>query len=366
MKIPIIATLLLGLSASSLALAAESTGCTPEHEAMGHCKMEVPTKKAVPAKAKPATPVKKAKPAKAKPKQVAKPVAAAPQASACTPEHAAMGHCQMETPTGSMPASMPATTPKASTCSPEHEAMGHCTSSDKPALPVSDGSAAENIPMPFPGAMHMNDDPTLTKVMINQLETRQADQGDNPLAWEAEAWIGKDLNKLWLKTEGEKVGSKTEEAEVQALYSRAIAPFWDVQAGVRKDFKPQGREWATVGVKGLAPYHFDVDAALFAGTESRTAARLKGEYEIMLTQKTVLAPEAEINLYSKDDPAMGIGSGLADANVGLRLRHEFKREFAPYIGVNWSKKFGKTADYARDDGEKTQDTQFVAGVRLWF
>ncbi|MBU0656982.1 MAG: copper resistance protein B [Gammaproteobacteria bacterium] len=214
--------------------------------------------------------------------------------------------------------------------------------------------------------MHMGDDPTLTKVMINQLEIRQADQGDNPLAWEAEAWIGKDLNKLWLKTEGESVGGNTEEAEVQALYSRAIAPFWDVQAGGRKDFEPAGREWATVGVKGLAPYHFDVDAALFAGTEGRSAARLKGEYEIMLTQKTVLSPEAEINLYGKDDPEMGIGSGLADANVGLRLRHEFKREFAPYIGVNWSKKFGKTADFARDDGEKTQDTQFVAGVRLWF
>ena len=214
--------------------------------------------------------------------------------------------------------------------------------------------------------MHMDDDPTLTKVMINQLEVRKADQGNDPLAWEAEAWIGKDLNKLWLKTEGSRVGSKTEEAEVQALYSRAVAPFWDVQAGVRKDLKPEGREWATVGVKGLAPYHFDVDAALFAGTEGRTAARLKGEYEIMLTQKTVLSPETEINLYGKDDPAMGVGSGLSDASIGLRLRHEVKREFAPYVGVNWSKKFGKTADFARDDGEKTQDTQFVAGVRLWF
>lgn len=365
MKIPIITALLLGLSISPLALAAENNACTPEHEAMGHCKMETPAKPAKPVKAKP-KPAPKAKPATAKAKPAAKPVAAAPKPNACTPEHAAMGHCQMETPAASTPAPMSPTMPKASACSPEHEAMGHCKSSDTSAIPVSDGSATADIPMPFHGAMDMEDDPTLTKVMINQLETRKADNGDNPLAWEAEAWIGKDLNKLWLKTEGESVGGKTEEAEVQILYSRAIAPFWDVQAGVRKDFKPQGREWASLGIKGLAPYEFDVDAALFAGTEGRTAARLKGEYEILLTQKTVLSPEAEINLYGKDDPEMGIGSGLADANVGLRLRHEFKREFAPYIGVNWSKKFGKTADYAREDGEKTEDTQFVAGLRLWF
>lgn len=397
MKTPIITTLLLGLSVPVLALAAESNGCTPEHEAMGHCKMETPAEQPEPAmpKASACTPEHEAmghckmeapdKPAKAKakpaakaktkaaaqpkpavkPQSVAMPMATLPPASVCTPEHAAMGHCQMETPAmDHSQHQMPAA--KASTCTPEHEAMGHCKSSDTPAIPVSDGSAAQDIPMPFPGAMHMEDDPTLTKVMINQLEIRKADQGDNPLAWEAEAWVGKDLNKLWLKTEGEKVGSKVEEAELQVLYSRAVAPYWDVQAGVRKDFKPEGREWATVGVKGLAPYFFETDAALFVGDDGRTAARLKGEYEIMLTQKTVLSPEAEINLYGKDDPAMGIGSGLSDASAGLRLRHEFKREFAPYVGVNWSKKFGKTADFSRADGEKTEDTQFVAGVRLWF
>lgn len=235
-----------------------------------------------------------------------------------------------------------------------------------PSIPVSDGSAATDIPVPYPQAMHMEDDPTLTKVMIDQLEVRNADQGKNPLAWDAQAWIGQDLNKLWLKTEGSRVGSKTEDAEVQALYSHAIAPFWDVQTGVRKDIKPASRTWAAVGVKGLSPYEFDVDAALFAGDQGRTAARLKGEYEIMLTQKTILSPEAEINLYGKDDPEAGIGSGLSDASAGLRLRHEFKREFAPYIGVNWSKKFGGTAEQARQSGEKTSDTQFVAGVRLWF
>lgn len=235
-----------------------------------------------------------------------------------------------------------------------------------PMIPVSDGSASEDIPVPFPGAMHMEDDPLLTKVIIDQLEVRDSDEEDNPVVLEAEAWIGKDLKKLWLKTEVEQVGDETEEAELQILYSKAVAPYWDFQAGVRMDFEPEGREWLAVGFKGLAPYFFETDAAVFIGDEGRTAARLSAEYEMMLTQKTVLSPEFEINLYGKDDPEIGIGSGLSDASVGLRLRHEFKREFAPYIGVNWSKSFGQTADFAKDEGEDTSDTVFVAGIRAWF
>lgn len=236
----------------------------------------------------------------------------------------------------------------------------------KPMLPVSDGSATEDIPMPFPGAMHMEDDPLLTKVIIDQLEVRDSDEEDNPIVLEAEAWIGKDLKKLWLKTEVEQVGDETEEAELQILYSKAVAPYWDFQTGIRLDFEPDGREWLAIGFKGLAPYFFETDAAIFIGDEGRSAARLSAEYEMMLTQKTVLSPEFEINLYGEDDPEIGIGSGLSDASVGLRLRHEFRREFAPYIGVNWSKSFGQTADFARDEGEDTEDTVFVAGIRAWF
>lgn len=246
----------------------------------------------------------------------------------------------------------------------DHSKMDH--SQHKSKIPVSDGSASEDIPMPFPGVMHMEDDPTLTKVMIDQLEVRQADEGENPIVLEAEAWVGKDLNKLWLKTDIEKVGSELEEAELQLLYSRAIAPYWDLQTGIRKDFKPYNQTWFTVGAKGLAPYFFETDAALFVGEDGRTAARVSAEYEMMLTQKTVLSPEVGFNVYGKDIPEAGVGSGLSDMSVGLRLRHEFKREFAPYIGVNWSKKFGKTADFARHDGESVEDTQLVAGVRVWF
>jgi copper resistance protein B len=242
--------------------------------------------------------------------------------------------------------------------------MDHSKMNHKPAIPVSDGSLDHDVPLPYK-VKKMEDDPILSMFMIEQLEIRDAD-GSNPLTWEGEAWIGKDLNKLWFKTEGERVNGQTEELEVQALYSRAIAPYWDIQAGLRKDFKPQGRDWGVVGLKGLAPYFFEADLALFVGNNGRSAARIQGEYELLLTQKTILTPEIELNLYGKDDPEIGIGSGLSDVSISLRLRHEFRREFAPYIGVEWSKKLGDTADFARADGNDVSDTQFVAGIRAWF
>ncbi len=245
----------------------------------------------------------------------------------------------------------------------DHSKMHHAA--PKATLPVSDGSAPDDIPVPFPEALHMVDDPLLAKFMFSQLEIRPGD-GDDPFVWEGEARIGKDLNKLWLKTEGERVGGKTEEAELHLLYSHAIAPYWDVQAGFRRDFRPVTRDWATIGIKGLAPYFFETDAALFVGEEGRTSVRLKAEYEIMLTQKTVLSPEIEINVYGKDDPESGIGSGLSDTSLGLRLRHEFKREFAPYIGVDWTRYYGGTADYIAEEGGDTSDVRWLAGVRIWF
>lgn len=212
----------------------------------------------------------------------------------------------------------------------------------------------------------MNDDPVMTMVRIDQLEIRTV-EGSDPLVWDAEGWVGKDLHKLWIKTEGEYVGSRTEEAELQALYSRAFAPFWDVQLGWRRDIRPvPERDWLAFGLKGLAPYFFDIDAALFIGESGRTSARLQAEYEVMLTQRLILVPEIELNLYGKDDPAVDIGSGLANIEAGLRLRYEIRREFAPYIGLNWIRLYGDTADFARSGGEDTDDIQFVFGARAWF
>jgi copper resistance protein B len=216
------------------------------------------------------------------------------------------------------------------------------------------------------GAAGMEDDPLLTKVMIDKLEWRAA-QGPDPLVWDAQGWIGKDLNKLWLKTEGEAVDSTARGAELQALYDRAVAPFWDLQAGWRHDFRPrQSRDWLALGVQGLAPYEFDVEANLFAGGNGQLAGRFRADYELLFTQRLILSPELEVNVYGKDDAATRIGSGLSNLDLGLRLRYEIRRELAPYLGVNWAKNFGRTADFARDEGESTNDLQFVLGVKAWF
>ena len=213
----------------------------------------------------------------------------------------------------------------------------------------------------------MSDDPTITKVMIDQFEKRITD-GSDPLILEADAWIGKDLNKLWFKADVERINGGTEELELQALYSKAIDPYWDLQVGWRHDAKPKNnkRDWLAVGFKGLAPYWFEVDSSLFIGKEGRVGLRLQAEYEVMLTQQWVLTPEAEVNFHSKNDEATGTGSGLSDTQLGLRLRYEVTREFAPYVGLNWNKKFGKTEDYAKEEGEKIDSLQFVVGLRAWF
>jgi copper resistance protein B len=210
------------------------------------------------------------------------------------------------------------------------------------------------------------DNPLLTTVIVDQLEMRNAD-GANPTVLQAQAWIGKDLNKLWLKTDVEQRDGKTEEAEVQALYSRAIAPFWDIQMGVRYDGKPTPtRTWAVIGVQGLAPYWFDIDTELFVGESGRTAARFSIEYDRLFTQRLILSHYFESNFYGQNDAETGTGSGLADLEAGLRLRYEIRREFAPYVGINWSKKFGNTAEFVKSQGKAVSDTELVVGLRAWF
>ncbi len=212
----------------------------------------------------------------------------------------------------------------------------------------------------------MEDDPLITKFMIDQFETRTTD-GDDPLVLEGQVWLGKDLNKFWFKVDAERVKSDTEELELQALYSRAIAPYWDFQLGVRSDINPKPtRDWIVVGFQGLAPYFYEIDSALFIGDSGRIGLRLQAEYEILFTQKWILTPEIELNFHSKEDTELAIGSGLSDSQIGIRLRYEFKREFAPYFGVNWNNKFGKTATFAEDSGIKAKDSQVVIGIRAWF
>ena len=216
---------------------------------------------------------------------------------------------------------------------------------------------------------HMHDhgdNPVLTKVMFDQLELRDHD-GEHSSVIDAQAWIGKDVDKIWLKLDVEKFSGDIQETEVQALYSRAIAPYWDLQIGVRSDLKPEPTtNWGVLGVQGLAPYFFEVDAALFVSESGDTAARVSAEYDLLFTQKLILSPEVEFNFYGQSNNEKMIGSGLADANASLRLRYEIYRELAPYIGINWGKKFDRTEDFARASGESGGETEWVLGLRAWF
>lgn len=205
------------------------------------------------------------------------------------------------------------------------------------------------------------------KVMVDRLETRIRD-GRDGYVWDAEGWYGSDIDKLWIKTEGEGTfGKKMEEAEVQALWSRAITPWFDFQAGLRYDIRPEPeRGYGVLGIQGLAPYLFELDATAFVSNKGDVTARIEAEYELMVTQRLVLQPRAEINLAAQDVEPLGIGAGISDLELGARLRYEFAREFAPYIGVSWERKLFQTADFARDEGEEVDDLALVAGIRVWF
>ncbi|WP_137898034.1 copper resistance protein B [Sphingomonas sp. 2SG] len=208
---------------------------------------------------------------------------------------------------------------------------------------------------------------TYYQVLFNLAEYQARKDGDG-YRWDGEAWIGGDINRFTLKSEGEGTfGKPLEAAEVQALYSRALDPYWNLQAGVRYDFKPNpSRTYATVGIEGLAPYWFDVEGALFLSDKGDVLGRAEAWYDERVTQFFVLQPRVEANFAAQDVRRDGIGSGLTDLELGLRLRYEKSREFAPYIGVSWERQFGDTAHFTRARGDDTGGFSFVAGVRTWF
>lgn len=191
---------------------------------------------------------------------------------------------------------------------------------------------------------------------------------ENLTAWNAQGWIGGDYHKLWFKTEGEGVqGDSPEDAEIQALYSRTVSPFWNLQAGARYDVRPNPeRAHAVIGVQGLAPQWFEVDAAAFLSHRGDATFRLEVEYEWLLTQRLRLQPRVEINAAAQAVPELGLGGGINHSELGLRLRYEIRREFAPYIGVSWKKTWADTADIARAGGAETSSLYFIAGLRAWF
>ena len=211
--------------------------------------------------------------------------------------------------------------------------------------------------------MDMSDQSAQGMLLLDQLEYAHDNHGGTAGFLDGEAGYGKDFDKLWLKFEG-RFG---DEFRTEALWDRAAASFWDAQLGVRRDSGAgPDRTWAAFGVQGLAPYWIETEATFYVGQDGRTALRAQFEYEQAITQRLILQPKLEINFYGKDDLRRGIGAGLADAALGLRLRYEITRQFAPYVGVVWQQRHGRTGDLIRAQGERADTAQFVAGLRLWF
>ncbi|WP_322965106.1 copper resistance protein B [Sphingomonas fuzhouensis] len=316
---------------------------------------------------------------------------------ACSPEHAAMGHCRPAKGKAQAQDAMPGMAPMtadmpAPGCSPEHEAMGHCQ-----AMPQTDPmpqgmtmdhgamhhgampqQAVGNAPPPPPPTDRAADrfyDPALmaradkqmrmehggmrfSQVLFNLAEVQLRD-GRDSYRWDGEGWFGGDIHRLVVKTEGEgafrdRIGA----AEVQALYARAIDPYWNLQAGVRQDIGAGPRRtYAVVGIEGLAPYWFDVEGALFLSDKGEVLARAEAWVDQRITQRAILQPRMEVNLAAQDVPEQRIAAGVSSIELGLRLRYEIAREFAPYVGVNWERRYGP----ARGGG-----AALALGIRTWF
>ncbi|MGO2291529.1 MAG: copper resistance protein B [Pseudoalteromonas sp.] len=190
----------------------------------------------------------------------------------------------------------------------------------------------------------------------------------NAGVFDLQAWYGTTFDRLVVKTEGDFSEGSLEENQTDILWGHAVSAYWDTQAGVRLDYNKEGenRQWLAFGLQGLAPYWFELDMTAYVGERGSTAFTLEAEYELLLTQKLIIQPRAEITLYGKNDKQNELGSGLSSSAIGFRVRYEFTRQFAPYIGVEWSNKFGNTADYATSSGQSSNNTAFVAGIKFWF
>ena len=310
-----------------------------------------------------------------------KPAATAAPAKAPKPgmDHGGMEHGGMDH--GAMEHDMPMPQPVSENGTVDHAGMdmpmpmpmdhptmpGMSMPSTQPREPIpvlTDADRAAARPPPHDHPVHDNSIQHYT--LVDRLETWNADQG-GALEWDIQNWNGTDLNRVWLRSEGVRVGGRTEDADLEVLYGRSVAAWWDVVAGIRHDFKPgDSQDFAAIGVMGVAPYKFDVEATAYIGQSGQTAARVEVEYETLLTNKLILQPRIEANLFGQDDARRGIGSGLSTIEAGLRLRYEFTRRFAPYVGVVREQAFGNTAGYRRDAGHDSNDTRLVAGIRIWF
>jgi copper resistance protein B len=203
-------------------------------------------------------------------------------------------------------------------------------------------------------------------VLFDQLEW-QAGNNPNGMSVDTRGWVGRNRDRLWFRAEADADDGRVAASQVHLLYARQFSRWWDVVAGISQDLRPgRPQTWAAFGVQGLAPYWFEVQATIHVGASGRTHARFEVEYELLLTNRLVLQPLIEAEIFGKSDPARGVGAGLSTTDAGFRLRYEFKRELAPYVGVSWAQKWGKTSNLAAAVGDESGDARFVTGLRLWF
>lgn len=309
----------------------------------------------------PAKPAQKPEPARPAP---AKPEPAKAQPAPATAQPA-------DQPPASKPATVPAMKDIPATAAEDHSAHGATPASSgtteqpkEPIPPITDADRAAAFP-PGLGGHAVHDRAINYMFLFDQLEWQGADDGGASLDYLS--WIGGDRNRIWIRSEMESEQSRLENAFVDVLYGRPIARWWDVVAGVRQDFRPgPGRTWIGGGLQGVAPYWFEVEATAYVGEAGRTHARFKVEYELLLTNRLILQPIVEAELYGKSDPERALGAGLSTIETGMRMRYEFKREFGPYIGITWNRKMFGTADFARAEGAQAGSTRVAVGLRTWF
>lgn len=233
--------------------------------------------------------------------------------------------------------------------------------------PVTDADREAAFPDVGHAAMkaHMNDDTIQSCVLGDRLEWQGG--RDDRFVWDATGWVGRDYGRLWLRTKGEHTSDGVEEAQVEALWGKPVARWWDLLAGIRSDFEPgPNHSWLAIGVVGVAPYFFDVEATAYVAGDGDTAAQVEVEYELLLTNRWILQPRVELEFYGQDDERRGLGSGLSNVEAGLRLRYEIRRELAPYVGIEWGRKYGDTGDFADAAGDVEEETRWVIGIRMWY
>lgn len=234
------------------------------------------------------------------------------------------------------------------------------------APPLTDADRAAAFPHLHEAPHAVHDYPINAFVLFDQFEWRHGATAD-AVSWDAKGWVGQDINRLWFRSEGGASPGSVEEAQAHLLYGRAIARWWDFVAGIRQDWRPgPAQTWAAVGLQGLAPYFFEIEATAYVGANGRTHFRFETEYDLLITNRLILQPSVEVEIVGARDDERRVAPGLSSGDAGLRVRYEFRREFAPYVGVVWSRKFFGTAELAFRNGHEVRSTAVIVGGRVWF